>query len=167
MSSPAASAVRHGLVDNVPSVDNILVAVDYSVDVVAEACIEDFLLHWLALLVLEHPVAELSMPHEAVSAELDAVLTAEVCYLVGALEVPLTLFWMNLAGLHVVLGCDAVKLFLYQVYLSLIGNVALVDCHSKVEVVLVGFLETGWSIVDLTAELCACGAGHEQHEQAC
>ena len=58
-SGPSESLVGNSLVDHVPSVDNVFVAVDNSMNVVAQTLVEDFLLDGFALLVLQHPVGEL------------------------------------------------------------------------------------------------------------
>ena len=81
------------------------------------------------------------MPAEAVTTQLDTVLTAEVGNLIGLLEVPYTLFRMQLTGLHIVLGSDTAKLTFYQSNLAVIANVALVEGNANQEIILVGILQ--------------------------
>ena len=140
--APAGTTiVGHGLVDHVPGIDHVLVAVHHGVDMVAQTLVEHLLLDGLALLVGEHPVGKLRVPAQAVAAHLDAVLAAEVGYLVGLLEVPHALLRVDLSRLPVVFSCDAVEILLDECNLSLIADIALVDCYADGEVVLVGILQ--------------------------
>ncbi len=102
--------VADGLVHHVPAVDHILVAVDHGVDVLTQTLVEHFLLNRTSFLVLEHPVGELRVPAEAVSAQLDATLAGKVGNRVCPTPVPDTFGRMDGDGLHVVLGCQAVEL---------------------------------------------------------
>ena len=73
------------------------------------------------------------MPTETMTTQLDAVLAAEVGYLVSSLKIPHTLFRMKFAGLHVVLCSNAVKLVDNQLHLPLFRHIALVDGHANLE----------------------------------
>ena len=55
-------SVGNGLVEHVPCINNILITIDYSMDMVAQTLIENVLADWLSLLVGEHPVGKLAMP---------------------------------------------------------------------------------------------------------
>ena len=123
---------------------------------VAQALVEHFFLHGLALLVYKHPVGKLGVPAEVMAAEGDVVLATEVGNAVGTLEVPHALGGVHLAHLHVVLSGDAVELFLHQGHLSGVVNVGLVYCHANGEVVFVGVFQ---SLCPQTGV-----AGYEQRE---
>ena len=75
----------------------------------------------------------------------DAILTAEVSDLVGLLEVPDALLRVDLTGLPVVLGGDAVELLLDDLDLCGIRDVVLIDSHTDGEIILVGVLQSGAS----------------------
>ena len=125
-------------------------------NVVTQTLVEHFLLHWLAFLVGEHPVGKLAVPAQAVAAHLDTVLAAEVGNLVGLLEVPDTLLRVNLTGFPVVLGGNAVELLLDECLLGLVADVALVECHTDGEVILVGILQSYIITWVNLSELCPC-----------
>ena len=154
--SPAWTAiVGHCLVDHVPAVYYVLIAVHHSMDMLAQTLVEHLFLHLLAFLVGEHPVGKLRVPAEAVAAHLDTVLTAEVGNLVGLLKVPHALLRVQLSGFHVVLGGHAVELFQDEFLLCVVANVALVQCHADSEIVLVGIFQSyvcSW--VGTLSELC-------------
>ena len=167
---PAATVVGHCLVHHVPSIDDVLIAVHHGVDVLTQALVEHFLLHWLTFAVGEHPVGKLRMPAEAVATQLDAVLAAEVSNLVGTLPVPHTLFRMNLAGLHVVLSGDGVELLLDESNLIGVRHIALVHGHTNREVVLVGIHHATWHLRlakawALRVYICAAKQEQEQRQQ--
>lgn len=104
---------------------------------------EEFLLgKEFSLLVLIHPLADLAVPYEAVSAELDAVLAAEVGNLVGVFPVVLSLCRLGRSRFHCVLGCDAVEFPLDEGNLGRICHVAVVHCNTYGEIILVGVLES-------------------------
>ena len=148
-----ATTVADSFVDNIPGIDDILVAVHYCMDMFAQALVEYLLLHILTFLVCEHPVGKLGVPTEAMTTQLDAVLTAEVGNLIGFFPVPLSLLGMQLAGLHVVLSCDAVELALDQTYLVVIAHVTLVEGDANHEVVLVGIFQ-----FDIRIGVCGCAS---------
>ena len=75
--------ICHCLVHHVPSINHILIAVYYCVDMLAQTLVENFFLHGLALLVCKHPVGKLRVPAQTVSTHLDAVLATEVGDAVG------------------------------------------------------------------------------------
>ena len=109
-------------------------------DVFADQLIEHFLLHRVAFLVLQHPVGELVVPHQAVAPHLDAVATAEVGNRVGLSPIPYARCRMYRRGLHGVLASHAVEFAHHDGFLFG-GEVADVECHTHLEVVLVGVLE--------------------------
>ena len=133
------TVVRHRLVHHVPAIYHVLVAVDYGVDVFANQLIEHFLLHGVAFLVLQHPVGELVVPHQAVSTHLYAVTTAEVGNRIGLSPIPYAGCWMYRYGLHSVLAGHAVEFAHHDGFLFG-GEVADVECHTHLEVVLIGIL---------------------------
>ena len=137
----AAAAVGNAFVEHIPGIDHVLIAVDHGVDVLPHALVEHLFADQLVVLVVEHPVAHLVVPHQAVSAQLDAVLTAEVGHTVGALPGPFAFSRMHGGRLHVVLGRDAAELLFHQSALGLVRDVATVDGHADEEIVAVGLLE--------------------------
>ena len=134
----ADRAVGHGLIDHVPGIDHVFVAVHDGIDVVLHVGIEFFFGEELAILVLIHPGADLAMPHQGVTAHLDAVLAAEVGDPVGIFPVEFALAGLGRLGLHRVLGGDAVEFALDQGHLRFVGDVAVVHGGADQEVVLVG-----------------------------
>ena len=85
------------------------------------------------------------MPAEAVTTQLNTVLTAEVGDLVSFLKVPHALFRMQFTGLHIVFGSNTAKFALNQSYLVVITYVALVKGNANQEVILIGILQFyGW-----------------------
>ena len=134
-------AVGHGLIDHVPAVHDILVAVHDGLDVVLHVGIELLLGKEVAFLVLVHPGADLAVPHEGVAAHLDAVLAAEVRDLVGVLPVELALAGLGGLGFHRVLGGDAVEFAEDDLHLVGFRDVAVVHGDTDLEVVLVGVLQ--------------------------
>ena len=142
LSSPTAGIVCHCLVDHVPTIDHVLVATHHGDDMLTQTLVEHLFRHRLSVLVLQHPVAELGMPAEAVATQLDAVLSAEVGDAVGTVPVPHTFSRMNRNRLHVVLRRDAVVLFFDDRSLCRIGQVALVHGHSNRKVVFIGVFQS-------------------------
>ena len=59
VSESCKTVIGHCLVHYVPGIDYILIAVDDSVDMLAQTLVEHLLLHRLALLVGKHPVGKL------------------------------------------------------------------------------------------------------------
>ena len=159
-------AVGDGLIDHVPAVDDVLVAVDDGLDVVLHVGVELFLGKEVALLVLIHPGADLAVPHQGVATHLDAVGAAEVGDLVGVLPVELTLLGLGRLELHRVLGGDAVELT--QDDLDLVGilNVAVVDGDTDLEVILVGILQTVGRLGNLAGTPLGPGGDGAHHEGA-
>ena len=52
---------------------------------------------------------------------------------------------MQLAGFHVILGSDTVKLGLYQIYLVIIAYITLIESNANHKVILVSILQFyGW-----------------------
>ena len=123
----------------------------------AQALIEHFLFHRITLAVGEHPVSKLRVPAEAVTAHLDAILSAEIGYLVCSFPVPHTFFWVYFSWFHVILCGDAVELFNDERLLALVANITLVQCNTDGEIVFVGVFQP----------LCVCGqtAHGEQQPQ--
>ena len=103
---------------------------------------EHLFLHELLVLVVEHPITHLRVPHQAVTTQLNAVLAAEIGNLVGVLPVELALLGFGGLRLHVVFSSDAVELLLDKGNLLRDLNVVLVDGYSNGEVVLIGIFHT-------------------------
>ena len=135
-------------------------------NVFAQTLIEHFLFDLLTLLVGEHPVGKLRVPAQAVTTQLDAVLTAEVSNLVGTLKVPHALFGMQFTGLHVILSSDAVELSLHQINLVGRTHITLVKSYTNHEVVLVSVLQFNTGVwICWSSKLCPCAhACHRQHK---
>ena len=148
--------VCNRLVNYVPGVNYVLVTVYYSLDVALHPLVEFLLGKEVSFLVLIDPRSNLGMPHKAMAAELDTVLTAEVCDLVGILPGVLTSPGLGHDRLHVVLSGDAVELLLKQRYLLRSGDIPLIDCNANHEIVLVGVLEAGRILRSLGSLLCGC-----------
>ena len=51
--------ICHCLVYHIPSINHILIAVYYRVDMLTQTLVEHFLLYWLAFLIGKHPVSKL------------------------------------------------------------------------------------------------------------
>ena len=151
----ASTGIAHGFVDYVPGIDHVFVAAHDGVDVFAQAVVEYFFGDGFAFFVGEHPVAELCVPAEAVSAHLDAVLSAEVGDGVGFFPGPFSFAGVHGDGFHVVFGGDAVVVFLDDFNLLGVVDVAHVDGYAHGEVSLVGvfvaFVGVG---VGVAPELC-------------
>ena len=159
--------VGDSLVHNVPCIYHILIAVDYSMDMIAQTLVEHLLLHGLTLLVGKHPVGKLRVPAQTVTTHLDTVLTAEVSNLVGFLKVPNALLRMDFAWFPVILGSHTVKLLLDNLDLSGISHIRLIDSHTNREVILIGILQTRTcGIIYRASPLCKNGrAAYEQYGQ--
>ena len=111
-------------------------------DMIPETLVEDFLRNFIALVVNEHPVCELAVPAEGVSAKRNTVLTAEVCDLVSVFPVPLAFTRLERNHLHVVFSCDAVEVLLDQSDLVRILDISDVYSNTHCEVILIGILVT-------------------------
>ena len=72
------TSVRHRLVHNIPSINNIFVAIHDRLDVFLEASIKGLFIDEIAHFIVKHPVRELIMPDETMASHLDAVLPTEV-----------------------------------------------------------------------------------------
>ena len=134
--------VFYRLVDDIPAVDDVLIAVHHRMDMLAQPLVEHLLLDGASLLVGEHPVAELRVPTQAVASQLDAVLAAIVSYTVGSTPVPHTLCRMHRYGLHIVLSRHTVEFTLDKRHLTVCRDVTLVYGYSDAEVVLVGIFQS-------------------------
>ena len=154
LSAPSTGIVCHCLVDHVPTIYHVLVATHHGDDMFAQTLVEHFFRHRLSILVLQHPVAELGMPAEAVATQLDAILTAEVGDAVGTVPVPYAFSRMNRNRLHVVLCGDAVILFFDDRSLCRIGQVALVHGHSNRKVVFIGVFQSCVILRNTRLPLC-------------
>ena len=126
----ASVAIGNGLVEHIPCIHNILIAVDHSVDMVAQALIEHFLAYRLSLFVGKHPVGKLAMPCQTVSAHLHSVGPTPVGNTVGTAEVPHSLLGMYLTWLHGILGSHAVEVLLHDSHLLGRSHIANIKCHS-------------------------------------
>jgi hypothetical protein len=76
-----------------------------------------------------------------VSAQTDAVFSAEVGDAVGIVEVELALTGFCGLRFHIVLRRDTVEVLENESLLFRVGNVALVDSYANGEIVFVGILE--------------------------
>ena len=135
------TAVGNGLVHHIPAIDHVLVAVHHGVYVFPHALIENLLTNGVALVVGEHPVAELVMPYQAVAAHLYLVLTAEVGNAVCPFPCIDTLARMCAGGFHGILCRHAVELLADQCALHFVCHVAQVYCHAYVEILPIGFFQ--------------------------
>src|SRR5574344_492840 len=90
LSRAGESLVGHRLIDNIPCVNNVFVARNNGLDMLSEASVEHFLLHRFTLFVFEHPVGNLVVPAEVVTAQPDAILATAVSNFVGILPVELS-----------------------------------------------------------------------------
>ena len=131
------AVVRHSLIDNVPAVNDILIARYYSMDVVAHALIE-LLFCWV---VTKHPTAYLGVPHKAVSTQFNSILTAEVGNAVGIIPIEFAFARLCGFGLHVVLTRHAVELTGDESLLLRISDIALIDSHTNHEIIFVGIFQ--------------------------
>ena len=77
-------------IHNVPRIYHVFVAFHDGCDVVLHVLKQFFFRYEVSFFVLIHPFAYLGVPYQAVSAELDSVVTAEVGNLVGILPVELS-----------------------------------------------------------------------------
>ena len=57
--------VGNGFIDHIPGIDNVLVAVDHGMDVLAQPFVEDLLGYFPAKRVGKHPVGKLIVPAQA------------------------------------------------------------------------------------------------------
>ena len=142
------------LIDNIPSIDDVLITVDDGSDVLLHTCEEHLLLHqlWIAddmttlvklsLLLIEHPLACLVVPSKTVTTELDFILTAEISDAVSLCPVPHTISRMDRDWLHVVLSSDTVKLRLDKSLLLWHTDVTLIDSDTDTKIILVCLLQT-------------------------
>ena len=144
----SAGIVADGFVHHVPAVYHVLIAVHHRMDMFAQTLVENLLLDGTSFLVLKHPVGKLRVPAQAVSAQLDAVLTAEIGNLVCLLKIPDALLGMEHTGFHVVLSSDAVKLTQCQRLLVLIGHITLVQGDAYHKIVLIGIFQSVCIAVD-------------------
>ena len=133
--------VSHCLIDHVPTIDDILVTVDDSVDMIAETLVEYFLLDELSLLVVHHPVGKLAMPHEAMSTHRNVMTAAPVGYTVGSFPFPDTFSRMKLARFHRVFTSHAIVIGEGQL-LFCFGEVAGIQCYAYLEVIFIGILQS-------------------------
>ena len=74
---------------------------------------------------------------------------------------------MNLTGLHVVLGSDAVELLLDESHLLGVCHIALIDGNANHKVILIGLFQPRISGFTLGShELCLCaGSTHSNKQQ--
>ena len=158
--------VSHCLIDHVPTIDDILVTVDDSVDVIAETLVEYFLLDELSLLVVHHPVGKLAMPHEAMSTHRNVMTAAPVGYTVGSFPFPDTFSRMKLARFHRILAGDAVVVGKSN-FLFCIREVACVECHAYLEIIFVSVLESFLDILRLCEAIACCHASEQTESQGC
>ena len=122
-----------------------------------QTLVEHLFLYWLALLVNEHPVGELTVPAQTVTTHLDTVLTTEVGNAVSQTEIPHTLFRMNLAWFPSILSCHAAKLFLDNCSLNRIRDIELVHSHTNGEIIFVSLLQSrACRVVNRTSPLSRC-----------
>ena len=94
--------------------------------------------HFLGGIAIQHPATDLRVPHQAVSAQFDAVGTAEIGDTVSIVPVELTLLGLSGLWFHVILAGDAAEFLLDQRLLFRIGHIALIDSHADEEIILVG-----------------------------
>ena len=132
------SIVANSLVHHIPAVNDVLVTRDDSLDVILHAGIELLLGRTFG----SHPAADLRVPHQGVTTQLDTVSTGKVGDAVGILPIELAFLRLGGLGLHVVLSGHAVELLLNQSCLLGIRHIALIDSDTNHEVVLIDILQT-------------------------
>ena len=73
---------------------------------------EHFLVYQFALVIIEHPAADLAVPYQCVTTERNSVCTTEVSNLVSVCPVELTFFRFSRLRFHVIFSSDAVVVLL-------------------------------------------------------
>ena len=121
---------------------------------IAQPLIKDLFLDGASFLVDEHPVAELRMPAEAMPAEADSVLAAEIGHPVGFLKVPDAFRRMDFPGFHHVFRRDAVEFPDNELLLSGLFDIVRIDGNAHHEIIPVGFFQP----------LCPDSGGAREHE---
>ena len=101
--------IGHRFINDIPTIDNILVPVHNCVNMFTHPLKELVLGQEITLLVLIHPVTNLGMPHQAVTTHFDAVLATKVSDAVGTSKIKLSLSRFSGLRLHIVLSSDAVE----------------------------------------------------------
>ena len=91
------------------------------------------------------------MPHQTVSAHLDAVLATEIGDAVGTLPVIHALRRFGRLRFHVILSCHTIELLHDKCLLLGIRHVALIDSNTNSEIIL----------IDLFQSLCFCDVTHQ------
>ena len=134
--------VVHGFVDHIPCIYNVLISVDYCMDMFAQALVEHLFFHFLTFFIGKHPVGELAVPNQTMSAQFDTILSAEVGNTVCSPPVPYTFFWVYRYRFHIILGSHTVKFSLDQCDLFRLCNIVLIDSHTNSEIVFVGIFQT-------------------------
>ena len=128
------AAVGHSFVDYIPSIDNILVAVHDRMDVVAQAGIEDFLIHELAFVIVVHPLGKLVVPDETMPPHTDTVLATEVGDSVCLFPSPHIGCGMKRSRLHGIFTGHTVELLSDEILLGSIAHVTSAQGHAHEEV---------------------------------
>ena len=146
-----ATAVGYALVEHVPGINYILVAVHYGMYMFAHTFKENFLLYQFMLLVIEHPLAHLVVPHQGMSTQFYAVLSTEIGNAVSAFPCPFALLRVYHGGFHVVFSRYTAELLLYQCALFLVRDIALVYSYANKEIILVSFFQAPFAILRICA----------------
>ena len=134
--------VRDGFIDHIPAIDHVLIAVDHRVDMFAQTAIKQFFRGGLSRFCLEHPLAELRMPTQAVPAQPNAIAPAEIGNAVGCFPVPNPLLRLQRSGLHGILRRDAVEVLPDERHLLFVRHIAPIHRHTYRKIIAIGLLES-------------------------
>ena len=91
--------------------------------------------------IFVHPFTNLRMPHQAVTTQLNTILTAEVSNTVSSFPCKFTFIRFGQLRLHVVLSSNTIKFTLNERLLFSICNVTLIESNTNPEIIFVGIFQ--------------------------